>query len=442
MSDRARRQARGAWRGRAAASAPPAPSRCAEAGAARRRRSSAARTERLARRPRQPVADAGAEATATACDRHQHRRDRADGSQAIGPHDVLVHSAGTQPAGAVRRRDARDASTSCSTLNVRGAFFTAQAAARQLRPRRRDRLHLLADGPRRRRRLRTRLLRDASTPSKGSSKALAVELRRARHPRRVRRTHVRGDRDDARPARGPGDRARRCSRRSRQGRFGTLEEVAAAVVFAASPAAGMVTGCEHRRSTEVGPPDDPTADRSPHRRAGARALAAGPAQRARRRACAARCPRHLGHLRPRQRARARRRRVEQEGAELPLLPAQARAGDGARGARLREGERAGWPRSPAPPRSAPARRTCSPARPPRPSNRLPVLLLPSDTFATRRQGPVLQQLEHPVDADVTVNDAFRPLQPLLRPHRAPGAAADRAARRRCACCSTPRRPAR
>jgi len=42
-------------------------------------------------------------------------------------------------------------------------------------------------------------------------------------------------------------------------------------------------------------------------------------------------------------------------------------------------------------------------------NRLPVLLLPSDTFANRRQGPVLQQLEHPLDADVSVNDAFRPL---------------------------------
>ena len=43
------------------------------------------------------------------------------------------------------------------------------------------------------------------------------------------------------------------------------------------------------------------------------------------------------------------------------------------------------------------------------TNRLPVLLLPSDTFANRRQGPVLQQLEHPVDADVSVNDCFRPL---------------------------------
>ena len=42
-------------------------------------------------------------------------------------------------------------------------------------------------------------------------------------------------------------------------------------------------------------------------------------------------------------------------------------------------------------------------------NRLPVLLLPGDTYATRRQGPVLQQLQHPVDADASVNDAFRPV---------------------------------
>ncbi len=42
-------------------------------------------------------------------------------------------------------------------------------------------------------------------------------------------------------------------------------------------------------------------------------------------------------------------------------------------------------------------------------NRLPVLLFPSDTYATRHQGPVLQQLEHPVYADVSVNDCFRPV---------------------------------
>jgi 3D-(3,5/4)-trihydroxycyclohexane-1,2-dione acylhydrolase (decyclizing) len=42
-------------------------------------------------------------------------------------------------------------------------------------------------------------------------------------------------------------------------------------------------------------------------------------------------------------------------------------------------------------------------------NRLPVLLLPGDAYATRRQGPVLQQLQHPIEADTTVNDAFRPV---------------------------------
>jgi 3D-(3,5/4)-trihydroxycyclohexane-1,2-dione acylhydrolase (decyclizing) len=42
-------------------------------------------------------------------------------------------------------------------------------------------------------------------------------------------------------------------------------------------------------------------------------------------------------------------------------------------------------------------------------NRLPVLLLPGDTYATRRQGPVLQQLEHPSAGDLSVNDCFRPV---------------------------------
>ncbi len=42
-------------------------------------------------------------------------------------------------------------------------------------------------------------------------------------------------------------------------------------------------------------------------------------------------------------------------------------------------------------------------------NRIPVLLLPSGTFATRVSGPVLQELEQPYAADITVNDAFRPL---------------------------------
>ncbi len=42
-------------------------------------------------------------------------------------------------------------------------------------------------------------------------------------------------------------------------------------------------------------------------------------------------------------------------------------------------------------------------------NRLPVLLFPSDYFATRLVDPVLQQVEHPIEHDVSANDAFRPV---------------------------------
>ncbi len=42
-------------------------------------------------------------------------------------------------------------------------------------------------------------------------------------------------------------------------------------------------------------------------------------------------------------------------------------------------------------------------------NRLPVLLLPGDTFASRLPHPVLQQLEHTGSQDLSVNDCFRPV---------------------------------
>jgi 3D-(3,5/4)-trihydroxycyclohexane-1,2-dione acylhydrolase (decyclizing) len=42
-------------------------------------------------------------------------------------------------------------------------------------------------------------------------------------------------------------------------------------------------------------------------------------------------------------------------------------------------------------------------------NRLPVLLLPGDVFASRRPDPVLQQVESFVDGTVSANDAFRPV---------------------------------
>ena len=58
-------------------------------------------------------------------------------------------------------------------------------------------------------------------------------------------------------------------------------------------------------------------------------------------------------------------------------------------------------------------------------NRLPVLLLAADTFATRASAPVLQELELPGSGDVTVNDAFKPLSRYFdrvwRPEQLPSA---------------------
>ncbi|MBN9111404.1 MAG: 3D-(3,5/4)-trihydroxycyclohexane-1,2-dione acylhydrolase (decyclizing) [Pseudonocardia sp.] len=59
------------------------------------------------------------------------------------------------------------------------------------------------------------------------------------------------------------------------------------------------------------------------------------------------------------------------------------------------------------------------------TNRIPVLLLPSDVFATRVATPVLQELERPDTGDVSVNDAFRPLSRFFdrvwRPEQLPSA---------------------
>lgn len=58
-------------------------------------------------------------------------------------------------------------------------------------------------------------------------------------------------------------------------------------------------------------------------------------------------------------------------------------------------------------------------------NRIPVLLLPADVFATRRSDPVLQQLERTDGPLVTVNDAFRPVSVFFdrvwRPEQLPSA---------------------
>jgi 3D-(3,5/4)-trihydroxycyclohexane-1,2-dione acylhydrolase (decyclizing) len=58
-------------------------------------------------------------------------------------------------------------------------------------------------------------------------------------------------------------------------------------------------------------------------------------------------------------------------------------------------------------------------------DRLPVLLLPGDVFATRVASPVLQQLEDPRAGDVSVNDALRPVSRyfdrIWRPEQLPSA---------------------
>ena len=58
-------------------------------------------------------------------------------------------------------------------------------------------------------------------------------------------------------------------------------------------------------------------------------------------------------------------------------------------------------------------------------NHIPVLCLPSDTFATRRTGAVLQQQEYRYAGDVTANDAFRAVSVFFdridRPEQLPSA---------------------
>ena len=59
------------------------------------------------------------------------------------------------------------------------------------------------------------------------------------------------------------------------------------------------------------------------------------------------------------------------------------------------------------------------------TNRIPVLLLPGDVFATRRANPVLQELEDPSTLDISVNDCLRPVSRYFdrvwRPEQLPAA---------------------
>ena len=67
-------------------------------------------------------------------------------------------------------------------------------------------------------------------------------------------------------------------------------------------------------------------------------------------------------------------------------------------------------------------------------NRLPVLLLPGDLFATRRVAPVLQQLERPDSQDVSASTTRSgPVSRYWDRINRPEQLVTRAARPRCAC---------
>ena len=75
-------------------------------------------------------------------------------------------------------------------------------------------------------------------------------------------------------------------------------------------------------------------------------------------------------------------------------------------------------------------------------NRLPVLLLPGDIFATRVASPVLQELEDPSSLDVSVNDCFKPVSRFWDRINRPEQLPVQRCSRRCGCSPTRPRPAR
>lgn len=58
-------------------------------------------------------------------------------------------------------------------------------------------------------------------------------------------------------------------------------------------------------------------------------------------------------------------------------------------------------------------------------NNIPLLLFPSDYFATRQPDPVLQQLEVPDDLSMSASDCFKPVAQVLGSHFPSGAADER-----------------
>jgi NAD(P)-dependent dehydrogenase (short-subunit alcohol dehydrogenase family) len=209
--------------------------RCASAGA--RRVALLGRSESELTRVAEQVREAGAQSEPVQCDVTDTGRLR-KAIRALGPIDVLIASAGAnrpQPFLDVQE----ETYDWLFDLNVRATFFTAQAAARQMHAG--GAIVLISSqmghvGSR---------LRSVYCATKhaieGLTKALAVELaeREIRvvsvAPTFVRTAMTSAQLDD--PVLGP-----QLLSKIPAGRFASVEEVAEAAVFAASPAAALMTG--------------------------------------------------------------------------------------------------------------------------------------------------------------------------------------------------------
>ena len=126
---------------------------------------------------------------------------------------------------------------------------------------------------------------------------------------------------------------------------------------------------------------------------------------------------------------AARGRARTTRARCRYYQARNEQGDGARRRRATPGCATGCRRWPAPSSVGPGATNMVTGAALATINRLPVLLLPGDVFATRVADPVLQELEDPAPYDVSVNDAFRPVSRFFdrvwRPEQLPVGAARR-----------------
>lgn len=160
---------------------------------------------------------------------------------AMGPFDVLVNNAGTnrpKPLDEVTTEDF----DAVMNLNLRSAYFVAQAVARGMvaANRRGSLIHMGSQMGHVGGRERT-LYCASKWALEGMSKAMALDLA----PHGIRSNTIAPTFTETaltRPFFKDGDFRERVLEKIKLGRLGTVEDLMGAVVFLASPAAGMITG--------------------------------------------------------------------------------------------------------------------------------------------------------------------------------------------------------